>query len=206
MDAGLLPRRKAAHQKLPRPPAGVSLLMNPPPKKTTTGFGIFVGAYNFWQVTGGPIGKYNTAFNIDKLLSLQAIACYGADARDKCAEQCRNPVPFTDPDGVAAYKCEFDSNSAIRLQVCVCVLRASAHFVLCAAVTPGLAGGEVEGRGKNQRAASRYDYLFVVAASVCTLTVSLSSLSLPLAGSHTHCHPHTRKKTHQENFSFMVMP
>ena len=46
-------------------------------------FGIFIGAYNFWQVTGGPVEPGQSAFNIDKLLNMQAITCHGPDAHNK---------------------------------------------------------------------------------------------------------------------------
>ena len=88
-----------------------------------TGFGIFVGASNFWQVTGAPVEVGHTAFNIDKLLNMSSISCHGADGYDKCAEQCSDPVQFTDPDNStnSGWKCEFDGNSAILLQVRACV-------------------------------------------------------------------------------------
>ena len=42
---------------------------------------------------------------------------HGDDAQQTCANQCGAPTQFTADDGSPAYKCEFDSNLALVMQV-----------------------------------------------------------------------------------------
>ena len=57
-------------------------------------------------------------YNLDTVLNMDAIVCYGADAHNKCADQCRNPVQFTDPETKdVGYKCEVDRAAAVLLEV-----------------------------------------------------------------------------------------
>ena len=71
-----------------------------------------------FQVSGPPADPRHSAFDIDVTLGMDAIVCFGPDAHNKCADECRDPEQFTDAEtGDVGYKCEINKGTAILLQV-----------------------------------------------------------------------------------------